>query len=74
MDNKAATPVRVGMKADEVLKLRGRSKQFATKMPTFEGEDESGWPLAGWHYADCVMILHRQQNCMRVKEVIDGQV
>jgi len=68
----AASSVRVGMKADEVLKLRGRSKQFATKMPTYEGKDGDGFPLAGWHYVDCVVILHKRQGCMRVKEVLYG--
>jgi len=58
------------MKADEVLKLRGRSRDFATKMPTYEGEDEQGFPLAGWHYVDCMVILHKRQGCMRVKEVL----
>lgn len=70
MSRDAASPVRIGMKADEVLKLRGRSKQFATKMPTFEGKDEQGWPMAGWHYQDCMVILHKRQGCMRVKEVL----
>lgn len=73
MNNKASS-IRIGMKADEVLKLRGRSKQFATKVPTFEGEDENGFPLAGWHYVDCMVILHKKAGCFRVKEVINAQV
>lgn len=68
-----ASPVRVGMKADEVLKLRRRSKQFAIRMPTLEGKDGQGQSIVAWHYADCKVILHWKMGCYRVKEIRDGE-
>ncbi|RPJ40138.1 MAG: hypothetical protein EHM35_00600 [Planctomycetaceae bacterium] len=58
----------IGMKADEVLKMAGRSAEDATEDPTWIGRDEHGW-IVVWHYADCVVILHRRMGCYRVREV-----
>jgi len=66
--SKPASLVRVGMKADDVLKLRQRSAQWAVAAPTAEGQDDEGW-IAVWHYIDCDVVLHRRNGCYRVKEV-----
>jgi hypothetical protein len=65
---RAASLVREGMRADEVLKMRGRSTECMPSRPTGEGKDEHGWIIA-WHYDDCDVILHRRNGCYRVKEV-----
>lgn len=67
---KVASAVRVGMKADEVLKMRGRSREYAIEMPTEVGKDEEGYVVA-WHYFDCDVILHRRNGCYRVREILD---
>ena len=67
---KPATIIRQGMMADEVLKLRGRSAEFAVTEPSLEGKDDEGFVVA-WHYIDCDVVLHRRNGCYRVKEVRD---
>jgi hypothetical protein len=68
MMNRPATPVRPGMKADEVLKMNGRSAQWAVANPTSEEQDEFGF-IIEWHYADCDVVLHWRDGCYRVREV-----
>ena len=63
-----ATTVHTGLRADEVLKMRGRSVEFAVQRPTMEGRDENGFIIA-WHYEDCDVVLHWYNGCYRVKEV-----
>ena len=69
---KPATIIRPGMSADNVLKLRGRSAQWAVAPPSMEGHDDEGFIIA-WHYIDCDVILSRWNGCYRVKEVRDVQ-
>lgn len=61
---------RIGIRADEVLKMKGRSKDDAIAMPTKLGEDEGGYIVA-WHYTDCDVILHRRLGHYRVREVVE---
>jgi hypothetical protein len=70
---KVASAVRVGMPADDVLKMRGRSAEYAIAMPTQVGLEKEGHIIA-WHYFDCDVILHRRNGCYRVKEVADVRV
>ena len=69
---RAATTIREGVKADEVLKMRGRSSEFAVNRPTMEGKDENGHIIA-WHYEDCDVVLHWRNGCYRVKEVRENE-
>ena len=64
---KPASAVRVGMKADEVLKMRGRSVGHATAAPEWIQYGQS----ARWHYADCSVTLERdgEDGPYRVTEV-----
>lgn len=65
---KAATIPHIGATGDTVLKMRGRSAEFAVAPPTLLGEDNEGFLIA-WHYEDCDVILHRRKGGYRVKEV-----
>ena len=67
---KVASAVRIGTPADDVLKMRGRSAEYAIEVPTAVGEDEWGHVVA-WHYFDCDVILHWRNGCYRVREVLD---
>lgn len=67
---KVASAVRVGMPADDVLKMRGRSVEYAIAAPTEVDKEEEGYVVA-WHYFDCDVILHRRNGCYRVREVLD---
>ena len=64
-----ASTVRIGTKADEVLKMRGRSGDVQVAYPSYVGKDGQGFVVA-WHYEDCDIILHRREGCYRVKEVL----
>jgi len=63
------SPVRVGMRADEVLKMRGRSAEYAVRGPN--GTQEKGRLRVEWYYADCTVVLCRKSEPgpYRVKEV-----
>ena len=67
---KPPSPIRVGMKADEVLKLRGRGRAHAVAAPQWLEERRS----AVWHYQDCSVVLERttEDGPYRVKEVVDA--
>ena len=67
---KPPSPIRVGMKADEVLKLRGRSRADAVAAPQWL----EGGQSAVWHYQDCSVVLERttEDGPYRVKEVVEG--
>ena len=67
---RAASTVRAGMRADEILKMRGRSDRDAVADPSLEGRDEHGLIIV-WHYADCDVVLQWNNGCIRVKEVRD---
>jgi hypothetical protein len=69
---KVASAVRVGMPADDVLKMRGRSSEYAIAVPTEVDKDEMGYVVA-WHYFDCDVLLHWRNGCYRVREVLDVQ-
>jgi hypothetical protein len=66
--------VNIGMKADEVLKMKGRGKADAIAMPTILNDDAEGKVVA-WHYVDCDVLLHWRLGCYRVREVtMKGEV
>jgi hypothetical protein len=70
---KAASLIRVGTRADEVLKMRGRGAEFTVARPALVGTewDTGGRYVIAWHYDDCDVILHYRNNCYRVREVHD---
>lgn len=59
---------RVGMRADELLKMRGRSRADAVGFPEWIVPRQS----AAWHYRDCSVLLEHDGVCYRVKEVKDA--
>jgi hypothetical protein len=65
---KEPSPVRVGMKADEVLKLRGRGLANAVAAPQWIEINVS----AVWHYQDCSVVLARKDGSSpyRVTKVV----
>ena len=67
---KPPSPVRVGMKADEVLKLRGRSKAHAVAPAEWLEPGKS----AVWHYADCSLVLEKEEpsGIWRVTQIVTG--
>ena len=71
---KVASAVRVGMPADEVLKMRGRSSEFAIAAPTEVDKDEEGYVVA-WHYFDCdaSLILEDNEAIIKVIDVFGGK-
>lgn len=58
----------VGMSADEVLRLPGRSEQHASADPKVAGQDGNGLVVL-WFYPDCVVELRHDGNRYRVVEV-----
>jgi len=54
------------MKADEVLKLRGRGREHASA----PGEWLETKKRAAWHYADMDLVLEHDGTCYRVKEIV----
>ena len=69
--SKPPSPVRVGMLADDVLKMRGRNVGFAVAAPEWIEYGKS----AKWHYADCTVTLARdgEDGPYRVIEVVEGE-
>ena len=73
-DTKPPSPIRVGMRADDVLKLRGRSRAHSVAAPQWL----EGGKSAVWHYQDCSVVLERDTVAggpagpYRVKEVVEG--
>ena len=57
-----------GMPADEVLKMRGRSKADAVQPAQRVAQDDQGM-IVEWHYADCVVTLHHRRGRYRVRQV-----
>ena len=70
--HKPPTPVRVGMPADEVLKLRGRNEDHAVKNPFVSGTDEHGL-VVEWYYADCTVELRHDGTVYRVVKVTEKE-
>ena len=54
------------MTADEVLKMRGRSRLDAVAPAQWVEEGKS----AVWHYADLSVVLAHDGECYRVREVV----
>ena len=57
-----------GMKADEVLKMKGRGEQDALDGPTpvfSDGQVVEVW----WHYPDCDVMFRKRHDVWRVAEV-----
>ena len=67
---KPPTPIHVGMKADEVLKLRGRHEDHAVKDLFVSGADEHGL-VVEWYYADCTVELRHDGTLYRVVKVTE---
>ena len=58
----------VGTKADEVLKMRGRSEDHIVANPKVTGTDERGL-VVEWYYRDCTVELRYDGVMYRVAEV-----
>ena len=69
-NTKPPSPVRVGMRADELRKMRGRGKFDLVAAPQWL----EGGKSAVWHYQDCSVVLERttEDGPYRVKEVGEG--
>jgi len=65
---KRASQIRIGMGADEVLKLRGRSEDFIVENPRVLGHDGRGL-VVKWFYGDCTVTLRRNGKVYRVSDV-----
>jgi hypothetical protein len=65
---KDATEPRIGMKADDLLKMRGRGKEYTKAAPQWVKESQA----AVWHYEDCSVVLVHDGKCYRVKAVVRG--
>jgi hypothetical protein len=59
----------LGMEANMVLRIPGRTREFAVAEPTYVGNDGTGMVWA-WHYMDCDLILHYRDGAYRVREVL----
>jgi len=66
-----ASEIKVGMTADEVLKMRGRSEDHATANPKVMAADGDRL-VVEWSYADCVVVLRHDGNRYGVSEVRDA--
>lgn len=65
---KPPSPVRVGMRADELRKMRGRGPFDLVSPPEWVEYGQS----AKWHYADCTVTLERDgDGPYRVTEVVE---
>lgn len=75
MTEKLPSPIRIGLTADEVLKLRGRSKADATAPSAVIGTvpstdpDARSRPLVEWYYSDITIQLRLRNGQYRVAEV-----
>jgi len=70
MTKRAVSPVRIGLLADEVLKLRGREAEHSIAAPTILEIDGQGHiAKAVWYYADCDVVLEHDGQAFRVHEV-----
>lgn len=59
--------IRHGTPADDVLKMKGRSRDQIKDIKVM-GEDDQGL-IVEWTYEDCVVVMHRRLNRYRVREV-----
>jgi len=60
---------RVGLPADELLKMRGRGQEQILEWPSpIMGMDDEGL-LVDWHYTDCTVRLHYRRGRYRVASV-----
>ncbi len=60
----------IGMKADEVLKMKGRSVDDAVRDPTPLFDPTGEILQVTWHYADCDVVLAHDGKCYRVRELV----
>ena len=58
----------VGMRTDELLKVKGRSEDHIVKNPFVSGRDEHGL-VVEWYYEDCTVELRHDGVLYRVVEV-----
>ena len=58
----------VGTKADEVLRMEGRSEDHLVQNPKVIGQDDHGL-VVEWQYADCVLVLGYRDGQYWVAEV-----
>ena len=68
MSGSLRSDVKVGMTADEVLALPGRSAAHAVGGPKVVGKDGHGF-VTKWFYPDCTVTLHRRDGAYRVRGV-----
>jgi len=67
---KPPSPIRVGMRADDVLKMRGRNVGYSIAAPEWIGYGQS----AKWFYADCTVVVQRDgDGPYRVTEVLEKE-
>ena len=66
-DRNLPSSIRVGMRADDVLKMRGRNVGYAVAAPEWIEYRKS----AKWFYADCTVVLQRGKDGYRVAEVLE---
>jgi len=67
-----AKPLTVGMKADEVLKMRGRSEDYSVRGPKVIEAGPEGLRVVEWYYEDCTVELRHDGALWRVSEVRDA--
>ena len=60
--------MRIGMLADEVLKLKGRGTESATRLPRVKERDEEGF-VVEWCYPDCTVEMRHRGGRYRVAKV-----
>jgi len=70
--SKRVSKIRIGMRADEVLKLRGRSEDFIVQNPRVLGNDDHGL-VVKWFYGDCEITLKHDGKVYRVAEIEDKE-
>lgn len=61
----------IGMKADEVLKMKGRSANDSHQDPSVTFGPDGEIIQVVWHYDDLSVTLAYDGSCYRVKEVHD---
>lgn len=65
---KLPTKPHIGLKSNELLKMRGRSRIDAVAPPQWIELGKS----AVWHYQDCSIVLEHDGQEYRVKEIVEN--
>ena len=65
--------IRKGLRADELLKMAGRSQKHILSWPSkVVGKDDGGL-IVQWEYEDCTVTLKRWNGCYRVAEIAENE-